>query len=297
MADDNEFLSRKERDERIKNIEYQLEEEQKASVARLEKDKTRLERTRKREAKKTQERLEIAEKQKKVAEAEQLEKKKQQQEAREIMEQKRQSKVPKEKPNVTTTSTDKQIKSSATSTSASNLAKDNVSTELYIDGKKVSERDLPQDLVNKIRKEQKNAIRQTENEINNSNNGISESNNSSSDDINGAQSKNKRDILNSKLRRSSGIYTSASGNEGGYNSGNSGNSSSAGLNGMPAFGVDVQKSKPTEIASGKYGSSSRGSSKNVNNASIVVMMILIRETMVLSIITVKTTVLIKIILI
>lgn len=267
MADDNEFLSRKERDERIKNIEYQLEEEQKASVARQEKEKTRLERTRKREAKKAQERLEAAEKQKKVAEAELLEKKKQQQEAREIMEQKRQSKVPKEKANVTTTSTDKQIKSSATSTSASNLAKDNVSTELYIDGKKVSERDLPQDLVNQIRKEQKNAIRQTENEINDSNNGISESNNSSSDDINGAQSKIERDILNSKLRGSSGIYTSASGNEGGYNSGNSGNSSSAGLNGMPAFGVDVQKSKPTEIASGKYGSSSRGSSKNVNNAS------------------------------
>lgn len=254
MADDNEFQSRKERDKIIKNIEYQIEDEKKTVVARQEKEKTRLERARKREFLKEQERLEIAEKKQKSAGAEQQKKKKQQQEAREVMEQKRQSKMPKGKANVIKASTDGRLDSSTASAIASNIARDNVSTELYMDGKKVSERDLPQDLVKQIRKEQEKAIRQTENEINNSNNGIYSKDNTIGKDIESAQSKTKRDIINNKLRRNNG-YTSAANNLDGDTSGSS---TDSGLNRMPTFGVDVKNSKPIQVASGSYGSSGNG---------------------------------------
>ncbi len=175
MAEDNEFLSRKERNERIKNIEYQIEDEQAISTERQYKEKARREKIRKREAKKEEAIAEKLEKQQAVAEAEQAKKKKQQDGARSIMEQKRQIKKQNEKSKnkkvvnkeakVTKDTTNVQIDPSAITVSASNLAKDNVSTELYVDGKEVSEKVLPEDLVKQIRREQRKAIDQTEKEI------------------------------------------------------------------------------------------------------------------------------------
>ena len=58
MSDDNEFQSMQERNGRIKNIEYQIEEEQKEADARKAKENARRDRNKKAEAKKQQERIE-----------------------------------------------------------------------------------------------------------------------------------------------------------------------------------------------------------------------------------------------
>ena len=244
MDENDEFRARQERDKRIKNIEYQVEEEQRLSEEKKQKDKAKRERTKKAEAKKEQARIKAAEEQKKAAETANSAKRQQQEEARKIMEQNRQSKKPNKKLDVSKTSSNGTIQVGSTTASASSLAKDNVSTEMYEDGKKVSGRDLPQDLVKKIRDEQKKAIKETENEIKESSSSSQNSKYSSMNNI----GENVPPILN---------------NAGGDVVNNSGVAS----NGLSGFGVDVKNSNPTKIASGNFTSSSAGRSRSNANSS------------------------------
>lgn len=239
MADDNEFQERKERENRIKNIEYQIEEEEKVTAKRKEREKTRLERTRKQEFKKAEAKKAEAAKKRKAAEEEKAKKKKQQQEAREIMEQKRQEKHPDKKVTKTTTRKEETTTASAatTGTSASEIAKDGVSADIYFNGKEISEKELPQDLVNKIRKEQNKAIREAENQIKGaSTDGDINSLGLNNSGISGlAYGKEENDNLKSGRGRNSGIFTSGNG-----------------TNAIPGLDINVQKSKPTTVATGRY---------------------------------------------
>lgn len=260
MADDNEFKSRQERNERIKNIEYQVEQEEEIAEARKSKERTRRERAKRAEAKKEQEKSAAAEKQKEASVAANAKKKQNQQEAREIMEKNRQSKNLKnagnqrEKLNATRNNVDvsriatnDQILASSIASSASNLAKENVSTELYQDGKQVRqvrERDLPQDLVKRIRNEQEKAIKQTENEIKQSTTDTEENN----------------ALLSSNLEK----YAA---NNDINNTYNSSNNISVKINGASGFNVDVKNSTPKEVMSGNYNSSSERQNKSGENVT------------------------------
>ncbi len=259
MAEDNEFQSRQERNERIKNIEYQEEQEKEAVEARKSKERTRRERARRAEAKKEQEKTAAAEKQKEAAVASNAKRSKEQQEAKEIMEKNRHSKMPKNSANqreklnttrdnvdVSRIATDAQVLAASMASSASNLAKENVSTELYQDGKQVSERDLPQDLVKKIRKEQEKAVKQTEDEIKQSTADEGENN--------AASSSNSEKYVAS--------------NNANNNTHNGSNTNiGATPSGMSGFGVDVKDSTPKEVMSGNYNSSSEGQNRSGVNAT------------------------------
>ena len=265
MAEDNEFLSRKERDERIKNIEYQVEEEQAIFTEKQHKEKARRERNRKKEVKKEQAQIEQAEKQRAVAEAEQEKKKIGQQDARAIMEQKRKiknqnteksrRKVVNEKTEVTKDSTSAQINPSAITVSASNLAKENVSTELYVDGKKVSEKVLPEDLVKKIRREQQKAIRQTEGEIKEAEEAEKKA---SFSNVNGTSQTGTK-LPNGRLANSSQRYGSTSSRISSQSTG--GNTKGRFINNLNHGvipGLGVKESGPMSVANGKYRVSTGG---------------------------------------
>ena len=262
MAEDNEFQSRQERNERIKNIEYQEEQEKEAVEARKSKERTRRERARRAEAKKEQERTAAAEKQKEAAASANVKRRQEQQEAKNIMEKNRQAKKPRD-PNsqkgrandirnnldVNRIDTNDQVLASSVASSASNLAKENVSTELYQDGKQVSERDLPQDLVKRIRNEQEKAIKQTENEIKDSKADSEENSGSSASNL------EKYSATNSAINNT-------------HNGSNAyDNSIDANLSRTSGFGVDVKNSTPKEVMSGNYNSSNESQSKSSANAT------------------------------
>ena len=188
---DNEFEARQERNERIKNAEYQLEEEQMQARARREKEKKKMDRARANEKKKEAEQRKLIEQQRKQAEAKQLEDKKQKDEARAIMEQQRKSKeqmktakknsatgwsrktasvargsaVSKNVQVERTSITKTEIPTTTTATSFEELARDSVETDIYVDGNRVTESELTSDLIKKIRREQGRAIAQTEDEL------------------------------------------------------------------------------------------------------------------------------------
>lgn len=237
MSDDNEFQSRQERNERIKNIEYQIEEEQKVADARKAKENARRDRNKKAEAKKQQERIENSNKQKAAVEEAKAKKREQQQEAREMMEQKRQSKKLQNNVSVDKTSTGEQIQASSISASASNLAKENVSTELYENGKQVSEKSLPKNLVKIIRSEQGKAIRETENEIKQATPSVEGNHTPSSNNL-----ENNRFLSNnysSTLRNGSPV--------------------------IPGLDINMKNSNPTNMMSGNYNLSTGSRAKNNTN--------------------------------
>lgn len=199
---DFEFKSREERNERLKNIDYQIEDEKQELSDRRKKEKTRLDRMRARERKKQAELTAQKKARKEEAEKKNLAKKKEQEEARSIMEQKRVEKKNQKNPkknissvtsskkntndianffNPQTNSSGKTVDSAFVSSMASELARSNVKAEISVDGKNIAEnataldidnlsnsvagRELPQDLIERIKKEQRDAIRQTEEEI------------------------------------------------------------------------------------------------------------------------------------
>ena len=170
-----------------------------------------------------------------ATEKETLAKQQQQQEAREIMEQKRQAKNPDKTLDVRKTSSGSTIQAGSIASSTSNLAKENVTTEMYEDGNKVSERDLPQDLVRKIRKDQQKAIQETEDEINSAT--------SSSQNLRGQPTSdmfgNVPPIINNPTNNYAGGGEATSG-------------------GIPSFSVDVKNGTPTRVMSGSYRASNVG---------------------------------------
>lgn len=249
MGEDNEFQSRQERAERIRNIEYQVEEEKKISEERKQKERKKRDRIRREESKKEQARAEQIEKQRMATEKETLAKQQQQQEAREIMEQKRQAKNPDKTLDVRKTSSGGTIQAGSIASSTSNLAKENVTTEMYEDGNKVSERDLPQDLVRKIRKEQQKAIQETEDEINSATSSSQNLRGQPSSDMGG----NVPPIINNPTNNYAGGGQSIS-------------------SGIPSFSVDVKNGTPTRVMSGSYrasnvGRSSGNSGQNLSSES------------------------------
>jgi len=186
--EDKEFEARQERNRRLRNAEYEIEDEQRLTQARQEKEKKRMERARKNERLREEKERELRQARRKAAESKKAEQKKQQSDAREIMEQKRAAnsatgKGPgKGKKSKgfgiigATGSATLEVENNATSreitpqtmsanTPLQTMAKDSVQSEIYIDDKKVSEKEAPQDLVRRMRKEREKAIREAEQEL------------------------------------------------------------------------------------------------------------------------------------
>ena len=235
MSEDNEFKSRQERNKRIRNVEYQEEEEEKISEERKQKERKKRDRIRREESRKEQARAKQIENQKKATEKETLAKKQQQQEAREIMEQKRQAKNPDKTLDVRKTASDGTIQAGSIASSAGNLAKENVTTEMYEDGNKVTERDLPQDLVRKIRNEQQKAIQETEDEINNAT--------YSSQNLRGQPTSHMGGNIPPIINNTTNNYVGGE---------------QATSSGIPTFSAEVKNGTPTRVMSGNYSASNVG---------------------------------------
>ena len=76
--EDKEFEARQERNRRLRNAEYEIEDEQRLTQARQEKEKKRMERARKNERLREEKERELRQARRKAAEAKKAEQKKQQ---------------------------------------------------------------------------------------------------------------------------------------------------------------------------------------------------------------------------